>query len=155
MDKEHPYKTSIVWTGNTGEGTKNYSSYERSYKLSINGKTIIEGSSDPSFRGDPTKYNPEELFLASISSCHMLWYLHFCAVNNIIVIEYSDNAIGKMVETEKNGGYFSEVTLYPMVKITDSSKIDFANNLHHQANQHCFIANSLKFKIKHEAYCTV
>ncbi len=155
MNKEHLYQSSIVWTGNKGQGTKNYTAYERSYTIHTQEKMNIEGSSDPSFRGDQKKHNPEDLFLASISSCHMLWYLHVCAINNIIVVEYTDHAEGKMVETERNGGHFTEVILHPVVTITDVSQIDLANALHHEANKHCFIANSLNFKVNHKPVCKV
>ena len=101
---EHKYSAKIKWTGNTGKGTLDYKSYERSHTIIIKNKTHIVGSSDVVFRGDKTKHNPEELFIASISSCHMLWYLHLCAINNIIVIGYSDEVHGIMFENEKRAG---------------------------------------------------
>ena len=93
--KEHNYKLSIRWTGNKGEGTKNYTAYERSHVIQVENKPDISGSSDPAFRGDSTRYNPEELLVASLSSCHMLWYLHLCAEAKVIVIDYVDHATGK------------------------------------------------------------
>jgi organic hydroperoxide reductase OsmC/OhrA len=155
MDKEHEYNASIIWTGNLGEGTLNYKSYDRSYDISIGNKAVIKGSSDPAFLGDSSKHNPEDLFLASISSCHMLWYLHFCSANDIIVTEYTDNATGIMIETDINGGRFTEVILNPLVIITDRSKMELANSLHEQANKNCFIANSLNFKVEHNPTCKV
>jgi organic hydroperoxide reductase OsmC/OhrA len=155
MNKEHQYKAAIVWTGNLGQGTANYTAYDRSYDIVIDHKVNIKGSSDPAFRGDHAKHNPEDLFLASVSSCHMLWYLHFCAVNDIVVTEYSDNATGTMVESAVNGGQFTEVMLNPRVVITDASKVELAASLHGEANKHCFIANSLNFKVKHNASCAV
>lgn len=99
--KQHNYSLTINWKGNNGKGTKDYKSYERSFEVSTEGKEIIKGSSDPSFNGDKTKYNPEELLLASISSCHMLWYLHLCADEGIVVTEYSDIAEG--IDCKKAG----------------------------------------------------
>ena len=94
--KMHNYTLFLEWTGNKGEGTKNYRSYERSHRISTAvTNQVIEGSSDPAFLGDKTKYNPEELFVASLASCHMLWYLHLCASNNIVVLEYTDEPLGK------------------------------------------------------------
>ena len=93
MEKEHHYTTQLMWTGNTGEGTANYRSYGRDHVLSAAGKPEIPGSSDPSFRGNPQRYNPEELLVSSLSSCHMLWYLHLCAVNGVVVVDYKDEAI--------------------------------------------------------------
>lgn len=155
MEKEHVYQTAVVWTGNTGEGSKNYTAYERSYTIHTKNKEDIHGSSDPAFRGDPKKHNPEDLFLASVSSCHMLWYLHLCSIHHVVVTAYEDFAEGKMLETEANGGYFTEVILHPVVSITDPTQIELANALHHEANTHCFIANSLNFKVSHQPVCKV
>lgn len=148
--KTHNYSTRIEWTGNEGQGTLNYKSYNRNHKISIDGKySEINGSSDPSFLGDKTRYNPEDLFLSSLSACHMLWYLHLCAVHNIIVTEYYDNATGIMEESKNGSGKFVEVTLNPTVKITDPNRIEQANELHEKANEMCFIANSCNFEIQH------
>ena len=149
MNKQHTYNTSIQWTGNTSEGTVNYKSYQRSYTITIDGKTTIEGSSDPAFLGDKTKHNPEDLLLASISSCHMLWYLHLCANEKIIVTGYTDNATAIMQEFENGSGKFIEVILNPVVTITDASKTELARTIHSNANAMCFIANSLNFKVTH------
>lgn len=155
MEKQHSYKTTIQWTGNKGQGTTGYRDYERDYTISSEGKPIISGSSDPAFRGDKTRYNPEDLLLASIASCHLLWYLHLCSEAGVIVVDYSDNATGLMVETANGGGRFSAVTLYPVVTVTESSMVDKANELHHKANSLCFIANSLNFKVDHQPTCVV
>lgn len=92
MSGQHDYSLKIKWTGNTGKGTSNYTAFERSHSIFVENKKEILGSSDPAFRGDKTKHNPEDLLLASISACHMLWYLHLCAVAGIIVTDYIDNA---------------------------------------------------------------
>lgn len=148
--KNHIYEIKVEWTGNEGKGTLDYKSYNRNHKIIANGKhNAIQGSSDPSFLGDKTKYNPEDLFLSSIASCHMLWYLHLCSMHKIIVTEYVDSATGIMEETKNGSGQFTQVTLHPNVKITDSTKIEKANQLHEEANNMCFIANSCNFKIKH------
>ncbi|MGU3373603.1 OsmC family protein [Chryseobacterium sp. M5A1_1a] len=149
MSKEHHYKATIQWTGNKGTGTSNYRDYERSHIISVDHKINIEGSSDPSFRGDKTKYNPEEMFLSSLSSCHMLWYLHFCSEAGIIVTEYIDEATGTMAETSDGSGHFTEVTLHPKVTVADRSMMEKAEQLHHKANEFCFIANSVNFLVKH------
>ncbi|PRX54597.1 OsmC family protein [Flagellimonas meridianipacifica] len=149
MKREHNYFTTIRWTGNQGKGTSNYKAFERSYIVSVDNKPDIHGSSDPAFRGDRTKYNPEELLLASLSSCHMLWYLHLCSEAGINVIDYTDNAHATMVETPDGGGRFSKVVLNPRVTISDSSIIERAKKLHLKANEFCFIANSVNFKVDH------
>lgn len=148
--KKHNYEIKVEWTGNEGNGTLDYKSYNRNHKIIANGKyKPIEGSSDPSFLGDKTKYNPEDLFLSSISSCHMLWYLHLCSVHKIIVTEYVDSATGIMAETKNGSGRFIRITLNPKVKITEISMISKANELHEEANKMCFIANSCNIKIDH------
>lgn len=133
MKKQHQYNLTLEWTGNTGAGTCSYATYERSYTISAAYKKEISGSSDPSFRGDKTKYNPEELLVASITSCHMLWYLHLCAEAGVIVTNYTDKVVGMMHETENGSGYFSEITLYPKVTVKDVSMIEKANSLHSKA----------------------
>lgn len=153
MAKEHQYKTNLTWTGNKGSGTMDYRSYDRDFVVSIENKAPIAGSSDSIFLGDKTKYNPEDLLLSSISSCHMLWYLHLCSKHGIVVMEYSDNAIGTMIENPDGSGQFTEVTLNPQVLISNKDQIEKANSLHHEANKLCFIANSLNFPVKHEASC--
>jgi organic hydroperoxide reductase OsmC/OhrA len=149
MEKQHSYKATIKWTGNKGTGTDSYSSYERSHEIVIENKMDILGSSDPAFRGDKLKHNPEELFLSAIASCHMLWYLHLCSEAGIIITDYTDTAIGRMVETSNGGGKFIEVTLNPSVIVTDEQMVVKANALHKRANELCFIANSLNFPVKH------
>ena len=154
MKGQHNYRTTLKWTGNKGEGTLNYRAFERSYMISIENKPDILGSSDPAFRGDKTKYNPEEFMVASLSSCHMLWYLHLCSEAGIIVTDYSDNATGLMVETPNGGGRFTQVTLYPVVTVKEASMIKKANELHKKANELCFIANSVNFKVEHVPTCS-
>ncbi len=150
MGKEHHYTTQLTWTGNTGEGTASYRSYDRDHILSVAGKPEIPGSSDPSFRGNPQRYNPEELLVSSLSSCHMLWYLHLCAVNGVVVVDYKDLASGTMVETGDGAGYFSEVVLRPVVTVANAGMSEKAQALHHDANKFCFVANSVKFLVRHE-----
>jgi len=151
----HQYRATITWTGNQGTGTSGYRAYGRNHVINIEGKPEIPGSSDPSFRGDPTRYNPEEMLVASLSTCHMLWYLHLCAEAGVVVVDYVDNATGIMAETADGGGYFSEVTLHPEVVVTDAAMVDKANQIHHKANKMCFIANSVNFPVHHQPTCLV
>ena len=154
MQKEHHYLVAIEWTGNKGEGTKSYTGYERIHRVSVAGKPVIEASSDLAFRGDNTKYNPEELFVSSISACHMLWYLHLCADNGIVVESYTDEAIGTML-VSASGGRFTDVILNPVVKITNKDKQEIALALHEAANKYCFIANSCNFPVRHKPVCII
>ncbi|WP_258103106.1 OsmC family protein [Marinoscillum sp. MHG1-6] len=149
--KTHHYKTEISWTGNLGKGTADYTSYKRDHVVTINGKSDpINMASDPAFRGDPTRYNPEELLVISLSSCHMLWYLHLCAINDIIVTTYEDAAEGTMEEISNGGGRFTSVTLHPKITIANVDKVDLAFSLHEKAHELCFIANSCNFPIHHQ-----
>ncbi|MEP7107885.1 MAG: OsmC family protein [Ferruginibacter sp.] len=150
MDKTHHYSLSVKWTGNKGPGTRDYQSYERSHIILVDNKAGIAGSSDPSFRGDKTMHNPEELFIASLSACHMLWYLHLCADAGIIVTDYLDRATGTMVVASNGSGRFTQVLLHPTVTITDESRLSKADELHHTANEYCYIANSCNFPVLHE-----
>lgn len=154
MENQHRYHLAIKWTGNKGPGTKNYTSYDRSHTIQAGDKPIIIGSSDPSFRGDGKKYNPEELFIASFSTCHMLWYLHLCAESGIIVLDYTDNATGTL-QASAISGHFTEITLNPHVVVSSLSMIDKANELHYMANRLCFLANSCNFPIFHNPTCEV
>jgi organic hydroperoxide reductase OsmC/OhrA len=145
--KQHHYEVQIAWTGNQGQGTKTYNGYRRDHVLEAAGKPVIPCSSDPAFRGDRTRYNPEELLVASLSSCHMLWYLHLCATNGIVVTDYRDNAQGVMAENPDGSGAFVEVTLQPQITI-EAGDPDKALALHEKAHHLCFIANSVNFPVK-------
>jgi len=155
MTKAHQYQTNLVWTGNKGSGTMDYRSYDRSYVISVNNKPDILGSSDSAFMGDKGRYNPEDLLVSSLSSCHMLWYLHLCSENGIIVLDYKDSASGRMMENEDGSGQFAEVVLHPVVTINKEGDVEKANALHEKAHKMCFIANSCNFPIRHEATCVV
>lgn len=150
MHKSHSYSVRIDWTGNNGSGTSRYDGYSRSHEVSAKGKPTVLCSSDPAFRGDSSRYNPEEMLVASLSSCHMLWYLHLCAVSHIIVTEYTDQASGVMEETEDGGGRFKEVTLRPIATVQPEADLKLAAELHERAHELCFIANSVNFPVRCE-----
>ena len=147
MSKKHQYTITTKWTGNLGTGTKDYKSYSRNHEIIATGKPMIPGSSDPSFRGDSSRYNPEDLFVSTIASCHMLWYLHLCTINHITVVSYEDKTEGTMTEATNGSGQFEKVTLHPMIIIQEKDKIDLATILHQEAHKFCFIANSVNFPI--------
>jgi organic hydroperoxide reductase OsmC/OhrA len=153
--KAHSFEVSVEWTGNTGGGTSGYTSYQRSHEITAEGKPAVPGSSDPAFRGDRTRYNPEELLVASLSACHMLWYLHLCADANIVVTDYVDKASGTMRLTEDGGGHFEEVTLRPAVTVRKGCDPELAQSLHARAHHLCFIANSVNFEVRAEPMLNV
>jgi organic hydroperoxide reductase OsmC/OhrA len=150
-EKQHLYRPVIEWTGNTGRGTADYRAYERDYVISTPGKPDILGSSDPAFRGDKERWNPEDLFVASISACHKLWYLHLCSVAGVIVLDYRDEPVGTMQETGSGTGRFTSVVLHPVVRVSPQSDQDKAMSLHHEAHRMCFIANSVACPITSQA----
>jgi organic hydroperoxide reductase OsmC/OhrA len=154
MVKPHSYRTTIVWTGNSGVGTRDYRSYRRDYVVRSETKPDLLGSSDPAFRGDAHRYNPEELLVASLSSCHMLWYLHLCTLRGIVVVGYEDEAEGKMVESPDGNGHFTSAVLHPVVTITNGDP-NVARQLHDDAHRMCFVANSVNFPVSHDATITV
>lgn len=153
MAKTHYYKSSLVWEGNRGAGTMDYRAYDRDFSVNIEHKPVLQGSSDAAFMGDRTRHNPEDLLLASLSSCHMLWYLHLCSQQGIVVIAYQDNATGIMTENADGSGKFTSVTLHPAAVIIDGDNIAKALSLHEEANRLCFIAGSCNFPVYHEATC--
>ena len=149
--KTHHYKVTIYWTGNLGVGTSGYTAYNRNHNLTAEKKTeTINLSADPAFRGDDSLYNPEELLVASIASCHMLWYLHLCADAGIIVVDYKDSPEGFMEVGGTSPGKFVKVILHPTIIIKQGGDSQKAVELHHNANQKCFISNSCNFPIEHE-----
>jgi organic hydroperoxide reductase OsmC/OhrA len=154
VGKQHQYAVSIAWTGNDGKGTQSYGSYRRDHAISAAGKPSIPGSSDPTFRGDRARYNPEELLVASLSACHMLWYLHLCASNGIVVLEYRDEAGGTLQEESDGGGAFVRVVLKPRVTLAQGADRDQALALHEKAHHLCFIARSVSFPVEVAAQIT-
>jgi organic hydroperoxide reductase OsmC/OhrA len=172
-EKDHHYTVKVTWTGNLecdrlrsrtcanrkrespsqkrGPGTTSYAAFSRAHTIESNGKPPIQGSSDPAFRGDPTSWNPEQLLLAALSTCHQLWYLHLCAEAGIIVTAYQDHAEATMHEETSGAGQFTTVTLRPRVTITATSDAAKAQALHHHAHEMCFIARSVNFPVHTEA----
>ncbi|WP_438394990.1 OsmC family protein [Caballeronia sp. DA-9] len=150
MTKQHKYTLQVAWTGDQGSGTSSYDAYSRDHLVRAANKPAIEASSDPAFRGDATRHNPEELFVASLSSCHMLWYLHLCAVNGVVVTGYVDDPIGTMEETKQGSGRFTDVLLRPQVLIGAGGDLKLAERLHEEAHAFCFLANSVNFPVRCE-----
>jgi organic hydroperoxide reductase OsmC/OhrA len=150
MSRSHRYETTVTWTGNTGSGTSGYRDYQRTHEISAAGKPTVPGSADPAFRGDPARWNPEELLLASLSQCHMLSFLALCAVEGVVVTDYRDRAAGTMVQTPDGGGHFERVVLRPEVRFESPVHAERAAELHERAHHLCFIANSVNFPVQCE-----
>lgn len=154
MAKEHTYSATVRWTGNRGEGTAGYKAYTRHYDVASHGKPVIQGSAAPEYMGDAGCHNPEDMLLAALSACHMLWYLHLCAVSKVVVTAYEDTAEGAMQTNPNGSGEFTSVTLKPRITVTPESDLVKAESLHEKANAMCFIARSVNFPVEHDAEIT-
>jgi organic hydroperoxide reductase OsmC/OhrA len=151
MAAANRYEVTVRWTGNTGSGTSDYRSFSREHDIVCEGKPTIAGSADPAFRGDVARWNPEELLVAALAQCHMLWYLHLCADAGVVVTDYVDNPIGTMtMDAADGGGEFTDVVLRPAVTVAAASMVDMAVSLHGDVGALCFIARSVSFPVRHE-----
>jgi organic hydroperoxide reductase OsmC/OhrA len=148
--REHRYAVSLTWNGNLGTGTSGYRDYSRNYEIVSDGKPAIQGSADPAFQGDRSRWNPEELLVASLSACHKLWYLHLATEAGIIVTAYADRAEGVMEVGRDGVGRFKSVVLHPTVTVGAGSDLERARTLHKPAHEKCFIANSVNFPVECE-----
>lgn len=146
---DHHYALGLTWTGNRGSGTSGYRDYDRSCVLTAEGKPELLGSSDPTFRGDRTRWNPEELLVAALSQCHLLSYLHSAVNHGVVVTAYADEPLGTMSQVGQ-GGRFTSVVLRPRVTIADPTQVELAREIHHEAGENCFIAASVSFPVTHE-----
>lgn len=151
MSKTHTYDVTVSWTGNRGTGTSSYDDYSRDSLLQAGDKPAILGSADTAFRGDPSRWNPEEMLVGALAQCHMLWFLHLASANGVVVTDYSDAAVGAMASDDGGAAAFTEVWLHPRVTVADESMLRAADALHTQASRMCFIARSVKFPVRHEA----
>lgn len=150
MARTHHYALQVTWTGNRGTGTSGYRDFGREHEVSGPGKPVLPGSSDPSFRGDPERYNPEELLVAALSQCHMLWFLHLAATSGVVVTEYTDRPEGTMAEAADGGGEFTEVVLRPEATVAGAGVTEGIEELHRRAHELCFIARSVNFPVRHD-----
>lgn len=152
----HTYQAEVAWTGAGEAGTTSYTSYSRDHDVMFVGKPALPGSSDPAFRGDPSRYSPEELLVAALAQCHMLWFLHLAAQDGVVVVGYVDAAVGTMRVQAAGAGRFTQVVLRPRVTVRParpgSAAIDDARlaALHARSAEHCFITRSVNFPVRTE-----
>jgi len=146
----HHYSVTVTWTGNRGTGTSGYRDYGREHEIALPGLPVLPGSSDPSFRGDRERYNPEQLLLTALSQCHMLSYLHVAVNHGVVVTAYTDEAEGTMRLNRDGSGEFTEVVLRPRVELADEAQRELADTLHEEAHHLCFIARSVNFPVRNE-----
>ncbi|MBO1750325.1 OsmC family protein [Actinotalea sp. BY-33] len=153
----HTYNATVTWTGAGEAGTRTYTAYSRDHEVSLEGKPVLLGSADPSFRGDPARFNPEELLVTALSQCHMLWFLHLASLDGVVVVGYVDNAVGTMRVEAAGAGQFTHVVLHPLVTVATTDREDGREvteddlaALHAKAHEHCFIARSVSFPVRHD-----
>lgn len=153
----HEYHLTVRWTGNTGTGTRSYRGYARDHEVEIPGVPTLLGSSDPTFRGDPARVNPEQLLVAAVAQCHLLTYLHLAVQHELVVTSYDDHPHGVMVTAPDGSGQFESITLRPRVTIASADPADAATaaRLHGEVGAYCFIARSVNFPIHHEPVVTL
>ena len=150
MAKLHDFASSIIWTGNLGEGTRAYKGYDRTWDIALPGKDIIHCSNDPLLGGDPAKMNPEDLLISALSACHMLWYLHLASNAGIVVTGYRDDPIGHGETLPNGAGRFIDAVLRPKISVQEGADLEFAGELHHKVHDFCFIARSVNFPVSYE-----
>jgi organic hydroperoxide reductase OsmC/OhrA len=151
MPKTHDFTAQIVWTGDRGEGTKHYRGYDRTWRIATPGKAPIECSNDPMLGGDPSKPNPEDLLIASLSACHMLWYLHLASNAGIVVKGYEDTPLGVGETGSRGEGRFVRAVLRPRIRVVRGADLVRADSIHHDVHNFCFIARSVNFPVSYEA----
>ena len=153
----HSYSVDVTWTGAGEAGTSTYTSYGRDHELTSGAKLPLPGTSDPGFRGDPARWSPEDLVVGALAQCHMLWFLHLAAAAGVVVVGYTDGASGTMRIESAGHGQFTEVVLRPRVTVRNHVLADgrpvtdgLLADLHHRAHEHCFVARSVNFTVRHE-----
>jgi organic hydroperoxide reductase OsmC/OhrA len=145
---------SVQWERNNQAFTDRR--YSRRHTWTFDGGAVVAGSSSPHVvpvpASDPTAVDPEEAFVASIASCHMLWFLDLAAQAGWMVDDYRDDATGVMTRDAGGKQAITTVTLHPRVSISGPNRPDLAalTNAHHRAHEACFIANSVKTEIRCE-----
>lgn len=155
MGAHHGYSVAVRWpaagvqSGGPDTVTSSYTAYTRDHDVVLPGRPVLPGSADPQFRGDPERFSPEDLFVASLSQCHMLWFLHLAAESGLEVREYSDDATGTMRVEARGEGQFTDVTLHPRVVVESGERAtdEHVANLHHRAHALCFLARSVNFRV--------
>lgn len=151
MGFKHIFRVKLDWLFSK----KEMATYNKSHTITIDGKAVLNVSAAKAFKGDPALYNPEDLLLSSVVSCHMMSYLYVCKQNGIDVMSYTDQAEATLEVLADGSGRFVLIKLYPKVRISNKEKIAEALSLHKNANQLCFIANSCNFPIVHFATCEI
>ncbi len=151
MSEAHDFEARIVWTGNRGTGTSDYRAFTRDWEVRTPGKPAIACSNDPRLGGDPGLHNPEDMLIAALSACHMLWYLHLASEAGVVVLAYEDAPLGHGESAPSGAGRFTGATLRPRITVAPGTDLERADAIHHEIGKVCFIARSVAFPVTHEA----
>ena len=136
----------IVWRRESPDFS--YDSYNRSHRWEFESGLCLAATAAEEFLGTPDGVDPEEPFVAAISSCHMLTFLAICARKRIIVDSYEDNAVGHLEEIGKSRLAVTRVRLDPVIVFGgETPDAETIRKLHHQSHEDCFIANSVTTEI--------
>ena len=148
MNNSHQFNAQLNW--NLKEKPDNFKGrfYTKNHSISFDQKTDLEISAAKTFKGDPTLHNPEDLLLASLTSCHMMSFLYCCSVENLEVLKYVDNSELILNVNSDGSGKITKAILNPLVKFATEVEIFDLNLLHKKASKLCFIANSCNFTIE-------
>jgi organic hydroperoxide reductase OsmC/OhrA len=146
------YRVTIEWTTAATASDFAKGRYSREHRWTFDGGVVVEASSSPSVVpvpwSNPAHVDPEEAYVAAISSCHMLTFLYLAAKAGFVVTYYRDEAVGVMTRTAQGVAWVSRVTLAPRLRYADRQPSDAElAQLHHAAHEGCFIANSVKTEI--------
>lgn len=144
------HRATVSWSNTSN--TLDYSSFSRDHVWQFEGGAEIQVSSAPEYGGNPSCMDPERGLIASLSSCHMLTFLALCALKGVVVKRYLDKAIGYLGKNEAGATAITKIVLQPKVVFAEGSSMSAADvrQLHQQAHEKCFIANSLRTEVQVE-----
>lgn len=143
----HDYTARIRWTGNRGQGTASYKAYDRTWRVETPGKPPIDCSNDPLLGGDPGLHNPEDMLIAALSACHMLWFLHLASDAGVAVEAYEDDPLAVGETDAKGASRFLGATLRPRIAVPEGTDLALLDALHARVHETCFIARSINFPV--------
>lgn len=122
--------------------------YDRTHVWRFDGGVEVPASSAPNLFGDPSRVDPEEAFVASIASCHMMWFLYLAAEDGLVVESYVDEPVGVMRRVESGVQAITDVELRPVIRWNgDEPPAEAVVDLHDRSHHQCFIANSVRTNI--------
>lgn len=148
MSEHH---AAVHWARTSTDFT--YDTYNRAHEIRFkSGAVVLAASAAPAFKGDAERVDPEEAYVASLSSCHMLTFLAICARKRLAVDAYDDDAVGWLEKGSNGKLWMARVVLAPRVRFAPGSNVDAATlaDIHHRAHEDCFIANSVNTAVSVE-----